>query len=84
MEPVWKLSTFIPVDTEFDLSQSFGLGSDADAFIFSDFLGEPAYYGRRVELSGRLTLDQQVSGKLTLDQRLAGRLTTEQRLDGDV
>jgi len=73
MEPVWKLTESVLLDEQFSLLQSFGLASAADAFVWSDFLGEPTYIGRHTKLSGRFTDEQ----------RLSGRFTDEQRLEGD-
>lgn len=85
MQPMWKLSEEVPLDEQFELSQSWTLQSAADAFIWSDFLGEPtAWLPKRVDISGRLTLDQKLEGRLTEDQVLAGRLTEDKKLEGDV
>ena len=85
MQPTWKLSESVSLSTAFSSTESFALASDADAFIWSDFLGTPtAWLPRRVDIAGRLTLDQQLAGRLTLDQVLAGRLTEDQEIEGDI
>ena len=85
MQPTWKLSESVSLSTAFSLTESFALASDADAFIWSDFLGTPtAWLPRRVDIAGRLTLDQQLAGMLIEDQTLAGRLTEDQEIEGDV
>ena len=73
MEPVWQLSESVSLSTEFSLTESFTLTSAADDWLWTDFLSTPMQWlGRRIELSGRLTLDQRLEGRLTLDQRLEG------------
>ena len=85
MQPTWILSETVSLSTTFSLTESFALASDADAFIWSDFLGTPsAWLPRRVDLAGRLTLDQQLAGRLTEDQPIAGRLSLDQEIEGDI
>jgi urocanate hydratase len=74
MEPVWKLSTSVPLNTEFDLTETFTLASDAGAFVFSDLLGMPDHY------LGRQSI---VSGKYEPIKRLTGKYEPIKRLEGD-
>ena len=73
-EPAWRLPDSISTAETFDLTTSFGLGSAAGDFIFSDILGASV-------LLGRLST---IAGVYSESQRLEGHYETEHKLRGDV
>ena len=83
MEPVWRLSESVPLAATFSLAESFRLDAKADAFIWSDFLGEPLWLYSISDLSGRFTARQSLSGRFTSQKNISGQYVPEQRIEGD-
>jgi len=83
MEIAWRLDEEISTEEEFSLTQAFTLESAADAFLFSDLLGDWIEVGRHSKLSGQFSGDHKLSGKYEPEHNLSGRYTPDHRLEGD-